>query len=101
MNYRITDSNGTIRVALEGALNFAANEEFQVLLEKLVKMKPARVVFDLSALSGIDSVGLGLLYIAHEDLDGTTSRITLASPRDTVARLLDLTEADQTFDIVA
>ena len=100
MNYRITDSNGIVQVAMEGALNFAANEEFQGLLETLVKMTPGRVVFNLAGLTSIDSVGLGLFYIAHEDLLAIKAKVVLASPRDNVARLLELTEANKTFEIV-
>ena len=100
MIYQITESGDVVTVALEGALNFAVNEDFQVLLEKLVGMKPRQVVFNLAGLSGIDSVGLGLLHIASEDLSGMKARVCLKSPRESVARLLDLTEADKTFEIV-
>lgn len=100
MNYRITENGGVTRIALEGSLNFAANEEFQRLLQTLLAARPGQVVFDLSGLGGIDSVGLGLLYIAQEDLSAQGGRLVLASPRANVARLLDLTEAQQTFTIV-
>ena len=43
---------------------------------------------------------VGLLYIAQEDLSAQGGRLVLASPRANVARLLDLTEAQQTFTIV-
>lgn len=100
MQYQTSESNGVLRVSLEGQLNFAANEEFQGLLDNLVKASPRQVILDMGRLTGIDSVGLGLLYIAQEDLSGVGAKLTLASPRDNVARLLELTEASKTFEIV-
>jgi anti-sigma B factor antagonist len=100
MNYRISENNGAVNVTLEGALNFAANEEFQALLEKLVNMAPRHVTFNLAGLSGIDSVGLGLLHIAQEDLSGLKAKVSLAAPRESVSRLLELTEAHKTFEIL-
>ena len=76
-----------------------SQEEFQIMLEELVGRKTRRVVFDLSSLNHIDSVGLGLLYIAQEDLAGQGAKLSLASPQDAVYRLLELTEANKTFEI--
>ncbi|HLN24253.1 MAG TPA: STAS domain-containing protein [Patescibacteria group bacterium] len=101
MKYNITNNNGAVQVGLEGSLNFAANEEFHVLLDSVVKLAPRSVVFNLSSLSGIDSVGLGLLYIAQEDLAVINAKLSLASPREGVSRLLELTEANKTFEILA
>lgn len=101
MDYRLSETGGVVTVALAGSLNFAVNENFQSLLAKAVAAKPRRVVFDLSGLKAIDSVGLGLLYIAQEDLSAIGAKLALASPREAVARLLELTEADKTFEIIA
>lgn len=100
MDYNISEANGITQVTLIGALNFAANEDFQVLLEKVIKGSPKRVVFNMAKLSSIDSVGLGLLYIAQEDLEAVKASLCLASPQDSVSRLLELTEANKTFEIV-
>ncbi len=100
MNYSITDTAEGARVTLDGQLNFATNVEFQHLLEGLVQKRPRRVVFDLAGLTLIDSVGLGLLYIAHEDLAALGGRLCLKSATGHVARLLELTEAGKTFDIL-
>jgi len=100
MDYTLSEQGGETHVALTGQLNFAANEDFQTVVERISKIRGARVVFDLSSVSHIDSVGLGLLYIAHEELAAIGSRLTLFKPRNTVLRMLELTEADETFDIV-
>ena len=101
MKHKTTNNNGAVQVSIEGALNFAANEDFHVLLDSVVNLAPRSVVFNLSAVSGIDSVGLGLLYIAQEDLAAINAKLSLAAPRDGVLRLLELTEANKTFEILA
>ena len=99
MQFRVKDEGATVQVALEGQLNFAANEDFQALLSQLSALKGKKVTFEMSGLSHIDSVGLGLLYIAREDLAEAGSTISLAHPRDNVFRMLELTEAHKTFEI--
>jgi anti-anti-sigma factor len=99
MQYRIKEDGSSIHVTLEGQLNFAANEDFQNLLGQLGSKKNRSVVFEMSGLTHIDSVGLGLLYIAREDMADSGSNITLSRPRDNVYRMLELTEAHKTFKI--
>lgn len=99
MQFRVKDDGTGVHVALDGQLNFAANEDFQSLLAQLGGMKGRKVTFEMSGLSHIDSVGLGLLYIAREDLAENGSSISLANPRDNVLRMLELTEAHKTFEI--
>lgn len=99
MQYRVERQGETVQVVLEGQLNFSANDSFQTLLSDLGRLKARKVLFEMSGLSHIDSVGLGLLYIASEDLGDTGGTITLVHPRDNVFRMLELTEADKAFAI--
>jgi anti-anti-sigma factor len=101
MDYRFSEQGGVTHVTLTGQLNFAANEDFQAIVERIAKIRGSKVVFDLANLSHIDSVGLGLLYIAHEELAAVGSSLSLLHPRDTVLRMLQLTEANETFDIIS
>ncbi|CUW39735.1 conserved protein of unknown function, containing STAS (AntiSigma factor antagonist) domain [Magnetospirillum sp. XM-1] len=100
MQFRIKTDGATVTVALEGQLNFAANEDFQKLLNQLSEAGGKKVVLDMAGLTHIDSVGLGLLYIAREDLAERRTEITLANPHDNVYRMLELTEANKTFEIL-
>ncbi len=99
MQFSLRDDGASVHVALEGQLNFAANEDFQGLLAQLTPHRNKSIIFDMTALSHIDSVGLGLLYIAREDVGDAGSTIILAHPRDNVLRMLQLTEAHKTFEI--
>lgn len=95
MNYTVQNDGSTALVTLEGQLDFSANDVFEKLLDGLKGTTPSKLVFDLSGLSTIDSVGLGLLYIASEDLEGVP--VVLRKPQGYVARLLELTDAGKMF----
>lgn len=100
MRFQIKEEGSTVNVLLEGQLNFAANEDFRVLLTQLAGCRNKKIFFEMSGLSHIDSVGLGLLYIAGEDMAEAGSNIILTHPRENVFRMLELTEAHKTFEIV-
>jgi len=99
IRYRLVDEGDGLTVALEGRLDFAAERQFQELLADLVVSHKRRILFDLSGLSHIDSVGLGLLYIAREDLGNVNIALALLRPRETVLRMLELTETTKIFAI--
>jgi len=99
MKYDITQKGEICHVSLDGQLNFAAHQDFHALLLAVIAAKAKKVVFEMSHVTGIDSVGLGLLYIAQEDVAKSGKSLCLASPRDSVARLLELTEAEKLFEI--
>jgi anti-anti-sigma factor len=101
MQYRIIDGDKEVRVIIEGVLNFSASTEFKSMLTGLLSMTGRRLTFDLGNVSHIDSVGLGLLYIAKEDLTDIYGRITIKSPQESVKNLLELTEAHTDFEISA
>ena len=99
MNFQFGEDASGVCVRISGDLDFAANTEFKKIIDKLASMKGRPVTFDLAGVSRIDSVGLGLLYIAKEEVGSTGAKIRLKSPQSGVKRMLELTEADTDFDI--
>ena len=100
MNYQVDEDGSGVTVRLSGDLNFSANTDFRAILEKLTAARGRTVTFDLANVARIDSVGLGLLYIAKEEVAGS-GRIRLKSPQSGIMKMLELTEADGDFDIVS
>ena len=96
---RIEDDGAQEIVHLDGQLNFPANEFFEDLIQKLIAKGRKKIVFDLSKVTHIDSVGLGLLYSVKEDLGAVSSVLHLKSPQGMVLRLLELTDAHKSFEI--
>ena len=100
MRYHVKEEDGAaLTVVLEGHLTYAAGDRNHAQLADLDNPHARQVRFEMSGLSHIDSVGLGLLYIASEDLGDIGASITLVHPRDNVFRMLELTEADKAFKI--
>ncbi|HVI49736.1 MAG TPA: STAS domain-containing protein [Candidatus Sulfotelmatobacter sp.] len=99
MNYRISENGGVVQVSLDGSLNFSCNEDFQGLLQKLMQSASKRVEFNMSGVASMDSVGLGLLYIAQEDLSGNGAKLSITNPSENVRRLLELTQSNLVFDV--
>jgi HptB-dependent secretion and biofilm anti anti-sigma factor len=96
---RLEDDGTQIIVRMTGQLNFSANESFETLVQDLVTKGRKRTVLDLAKVTHIDSVGLGLLYIAKEDLAAGGATLCLKSPQGMVMRLLELTDANKSFEI--
>jgi anti-sigma B factor antagonist len=53
----------------------------------------------MAGVASMDSVGLGLLYIAQEDLSGHGAKLSITSPSENVRRLLELTQSNLVFDV--
>ncbi|CCG40456.1 STAS domain-containing protein [Magnetospirillum molischianum] len=100
MKITVNEEAGGLNVLLDGVLDFSASTEFKKLVQRLVMSKGKRLTFDLARVSRIDSVGLGLLHIAREELGDNAQRVRLISAQSGVMRMLELTEAGNDFDIV-
>jgi anti-anti-sigma factor len=99
MNFQLSDDGSGVYVRISGDLDFGANGEFKRIIDKLASLKGRPVTIDLASVSRIDSVGLGLLYIAKEEVGVSGVKIRLKSPQAGVMKMLELTEADDDFDI--
>lgn len=99
MNYKISEVDGVLRVSLDGSLSFSCNEDFQTMLHELMQRSAKRIEFNMVGVPNIDSVGLGLLYIAQEDLSSHGAKLSIVSPSENVRRLLELTQSNLIFDV--
>lgn len=97
MRFTITDENGATIVNLTGEVEFSCNEEFEVMLDDLKAAKPKKIVMDLSGVTALDSVGLGLLFIAKDEFAELNCPFALRRPQGAVARLLSISNARMTF----
>jgi len=100
MKITVDEKMGGTNVLLDGVLDFSASTEFKKLVQRLSSSRDRTLSFDLARVSRIDSVGLGLLHIAREELSDECRRVRLLSPQGGVLRMLELTEAGNDFDIV-
>ena len=100
MDFQISDDSTGLHIRISGDLDFSANIEFKKIIDQIAGKKGKPVTFDLSTVNRIDSVGLGLLYIAKEEVEASGVKISLKSPQSGVMKMLELTEADSDFNII-
>ncbi|MDL4815277.1 STAS domain-containing protein [Actinomadura opuntiae] len=85
-------------IALSGELDIASAPSLRERLRAALADAGPRVVIDLSGVTFCDVSGLGLLVGARRRT-GPDGTVVLASPRPTMARLLNVTGLDRTFTV--
>ena len=90
----------TCVVAVEGDLDLATAPRLKRTLVDLVGKGYGRYVLDLSRLTHMDSMGLGVLVGFHKRLEGD-ARLALAGVPAKQSKLLELTGLDTRFDSFA
>ncbi|MBR9970720.1 STAS domain-containing protein [Magnetospirillum sulfuroxidans] len=82
--------DGSPCVGFSGRLVFAEHGHFQEIVENLIANGGPRVVLDLSELEFMDSAGLSMIMIAHEEAEAKQIALVLRNPKGAVAQLLSL-----------
>ena len=90
----------TCIVAVEGDLDLASAPQLKLALVDLLSKGYGRYVLDLSQLTHMDSMGLGVLVGFHKRLD-EDARLALAGVPAKQRKLLELTGLDTRFDSFA
>jgi anti-anti-sigma factor len=80
-------------------LSFADNGLFRKLLEDMVASKTGHWVLDVSALTSLDSAGLGMFIIAMENAKKAGSTLILRSPTEHVRKLIELSKMDKLIKV--
>lgn len=89
INHKIV--NGTLYLALYGELDESTAPQLRENLDTLFReAKFLKVVMDLSALSFMDSTGIGMLIGRYKQLKEKSVPILLASPSKVVDKILTL-----------
>jgi anti-sigma B factor antagonist len=84
-----------------GEIDVASAPELHALLADLVGQGPETLVIDMSAVSFIDSSGLGVLVSAEKDMRMTGHGLRLVAPQPQIERLLEMTGLNEVFTVVS
>lgn len=91
---------GEVRVLeLAGRFDASVVSEFKQAVQKGEKEGLQRFIIDLSALTFLDSSGLGALVASLRGIAQNGGDMRLAAPGPEVQALLELTRLDRVFDI--
>jgi anti-sigma B factor antagonist len=87
------------QVTLTGEIDLERREELRTVVMAFRRSSAADAAVDLSAVTFMDSTGIGALLRMHRTADARHGTVTLVSPCDIVRRILELTHVDGLFKI--
>ncbi len=96
--YREID--GVLVVTLTGEINVQCSLEiFQWIKGEFLEKGYSKIIFDFSKVSGIDSLGLGILVSVYKNAISNKGNIVLVNPNENVFKLLQITGLIKIFKI--
>jgi len=86
-------------VAVTGECDLHTGRQLRDVLTSEVSRGAGRLILDISGLSFMDSTGMQVLLSARNVLSVRGGTLALVSPQPVVARILELTGADQVIPV--
>ncbi|WP_029008623.1 STAS domain-containing protein [Azospirillum halopraeferens] len=99
MDFQARTTPDAIEARLSGRLEFTDHDRLRDLLDLLNGPGARRFVADLSGLDFIDSAGLGMLLILHEECESRGIALVVRGPRNEVRRSIDLARIGEVLTI--
>lgn len=99
MDISIKVAGSDMHVELAGAMSFRDKDAFTKVVDVLKTPQCQSLAIDLSALTHIDSFGIGLFLLAHEQAVASGKRVHLCNPRGDVARVFELANLDAVLSL--
>jgi anti-sigma B factor antagonist len=96
-----SDTEPYTLVLLDGEADVTNCNALREVLEAEVAKQPRTLILDLSRLRFMDSSALHVILRVNRTMDRQGGVLSLASPRDPVAKMLRLTAADQLLPVYA
>lgn len=89
----------TIVVAVHGDTDMHVVDELEARLSEVIDEGPALLVLDLSGVTFLDSMALGVLLSSLKRLGQTGGKLRIVTPRPEIRRIFEVTLLDRLFDI--
>jgi anti-sigma B factor antagonist len=99
MEHELQQKDGVTLISVSGAIDVASSLELRNVLAEATAEPGARILLDLSAVSLIDSSGVGVLITAHRQADANDALFVLAAPAGPAARVFELTRTNKLLRI--
>jgi anti-sigma B factor antagonist len=99
VEYNLDDDSGVRIVRLQGPTDVSQALELRELLGQQIDAPGARVLLDLSAVTLVDSSGVGVLVAAHRRAEAAGATMALAGASQPVGRVFELTRTDRLLRI--
>ena len=82
---------------LEGEIDLHVSPRISEKLGEMIKLKPSRVVIDLSRVTYIESSGLAILISAMQDVEEYGGRFAIAGLQENVRTIFETARLDKVF----
>lgn len=93
--------SGKLVVAIHGEIDaYHSGEVKKFLKDTITETNLKKIVLDMSEVNYIDSAGLGSLVALYKDARMAEKELILASLKQTVMRIFEMTRLDRVFKIV-
>jgi anti-sigma B factor antagonist len=99
MEHELRNENGVTVVKVSGAIDVASSLELRNVLATVISEAGAHILVDLSAVTLIDSSGVGVLVTAHRQAEAGGASLVLAAPDGPAARVFELTRTNKLLRI--
>ena len=87
-----------VLVQITGRLSLGRDcEDVEWAVDELIRENRKKVVFDLSELNYIDSMGVGILVMCSGKMTRAGGELRMASLQPRIAELMKITKLDQIF----
>jgi anti-sigma B factor antagonist len=73
-------------------------QDLEWAIEGLIRDNEKKVVFDLSGLDYVDSIGIGIIVMCYGKMKAAGGELRLASLQPRIAELMKITKLDQVWN---
>jgi len=102
MEYNIINNEPTIQIVMKDDITFDDYNGFRGIIDNhLNKTRVDHCIIDMKKVGFIDSAGLGMLLLLHEEAANKKIKITIHSGNGQVARMMELAKFDTMFTVVS
>ncbi|MDC3962803.1 STAS domain-containing protein [Polyangium jinanense] len=97
MKYTRTDNDDETTITVEGTLDETTAPEFRTLVDELCAANRWNVTLELSMLTSIDSVGVGVIVLLHKQVRAKGGEVRLVGLDGQPRAIFRLLRLDKVF----
>jgi anti-anti-sigma factor len=97
MKYLIHSDNNSVEIS--DKISFEDHKEFRNIVDFIITSKSANISIDISGVTFIDSMGLGMFLIMRDEAKNLDKQITLVKPQGQIKKMFDISRFNDLFNI--
>jgi len=90
----VDEATGTATIALDGDLDYSIYTSFKKTINGLVNRGILQITYDLSKLTYIQSLGLGIIMWSYVELDSRGGKVTIIGANEQIKKVFFAAQLD-------